>query len=176
VVADHSSHNLIVDASPLIYLAKLDALDVFRGGMPVAISEGVRSEVLLPQAAYRFPEIVGIDESMRAGRIMVVSLDKRERDSVNALTRQVPGLGRGELETIAIARSRGWTAALADRRATRIAEIHGVAVIGIVELLFARTRDSKQLAGRIRNLAKLVNMRIETLDRLLGRVREGAKK
>jgi hypothetical protein len=51
-----------------------------------------------------------------------------------------------------------------------------VAVIGIVELLFARTRDSKQLAGRIRNLAKLVNMRIETLDRLLCRVREGAKK
>jgi predicted nucleic acid-binding protein len=176
VTSDRSSYRLIVDASPLIYLAKLDALDVFGIDAPAAISEGVRNEVLLPQAAYRFPEIVGIDDSIRNGWIAVVSLDRQERDGVKALSRQVPGLGRGELETITIARSRGWTAALADRRATRIAEIHGVAIVGIVELLFARTGDSKQLARRIRDLARLVNMRVETLDRLLGRVHEGARK
>lgn len=176
MIADRSSHSLIVDASPLIYLAKLDALDVFGKDAPAAISEGVRHEVLLPQAAFRFPEIVGIDDSIRSGRIAVVALDKQEREGVGTLSRQVPGLGRGELETITTARSRGWTAALADRRATRIAEIHGVSVVGIVELLFARTTDSKQLAARIRDLARLVNMRIETLERLLGRVHAGAKK
>jgi hypothetical protein len=104
-------------ATRLIYLAKLDALDVFTLDGPAAISEGVRNEVLLPQAAYRFPEIVRIDESVRNGRIEAVSLDEEQRDSVEALSRRVPRLGRGELETIAVARVRRWSAAIADRRA-----------------------------------------------------------
>lgn len=176
MVSDRISKKLIVDASPLIYLAKLDALDVFGGDLAAAISEGVRNEVLLPQAAFRYPEIVGIDDSIRSGRIMVVSPDRGEVKSIETLSRQVPGLGRGELETIAIARSRRWSAVLADRRATRIAEIHGVTVIGIVEFLFARTKDGKVLASRIRSLAGLVNMRIETLEGLLGKVHKGARK
>lgn len=159
---------MIVDASPLIYLAKIDALDVFRIEEPAAVSEGVRNEVLVPQAAYRFPEIVRIDESIHDGLIDVVSLDEGERAGVEVLSRQVPGLGRGELETIAIARARGWAAAIADRRASRVARIHGVSVVGMVELLFARTRDVDRLVARIRDLARLVNMRIDTMEQLLG--------
>ena len=169
MIARGISNRLAVDASPLIYLAKLDALDVFTMDDPAAISEGVRSEVLLPQAAYRFPEIVQIDESIREGRIEVVSLDDTERGSAEALSRRVPGLGRGELETIAVARARRWSAVIADLRTSRIAEVHGVPVVGMVELLFTRT-SSDQLAGRLRALARLVNMRMETLDRLLTRV------
>lgn len=170
MIAAASSDRMIVDASPLIYLAKLDALDVFGPDDPAAISAGVRNEVLLPQAAYRFPEIVRIDESVRNGRIEVVALERRERSMVAALSRQVPGLGRGELETIAVARARRWRAAIADRRASRIAQVHGVSVVGMVELLFAKTADADRLARRIRGLARLVNMRIEALERLLGKV------
>lgn len=176
MIAEDSSYRLLIDASPLIYLAKLDALDVFGRDDPAAISEGVRDEVLLPQAAYRFPEIVAIDESIREGRIQVVSLDEKERSIVEALARQVPGLGRGELETIAVARVRGWRAAIADRRASRIARVHGVSVVGMVELLFARTADGDRLARRIRGLARLVNMRIETLEPLLAQVDERARR
>ncbi len=165
-----SEHRLIIDASPLIYLAKLDALDVFSLDDPAAISEGVRKEVLLPQAAYRYPEIVRIDDSVRKGRLEVVLLDKAEQDAVDALSRQVPGLGRGELETITVARARGWSAAIADVRACRVARTHGVSVVGMAELLFARTTDGARLACRIRGLARLVNMRIETLEQLLDRV------
>lgn len=176
MVAKGISYRLIVDASPLIYLAKLDALDVFRLDDPAAISEGVRNEVLLPQAAYRFPEIVRIDDSIRRGQIEVVSLDTEEQDSVEALSGRVPGLGRGELETIAVARARRWSAAIADRRASRVAQVHGVSVVGMLELLFARTMEGDRLAGRIRGLAKLVNMRIETLEQLLGAVRERTRR
>jgi predicted nucleic acid-binding protein len=176
VIAKSSLYRLIVDASPLIYLAKLDALDVFRLDDPAAISEGVRNEVLLPQAAYRFPEIVRIDESVRKGGIEVVSLDKKERNSVEALSRQVPGLGRGVLETIAVARSRRWSAAIADRRASRIAQVHGISVVGMVELLFARTTDGDRLARRVRGLASLVNMRIEALEQLLRKVDERTRR
>jgi hypothetical protein len=42
----------------------------------------------------------------------------------------------------------------------------------MVELLFARTTDGDRLARRIRGLARLVNMRIETLEQLLGKVDE----
>jgi predicted nucleic acid-binding protein len=176
VVAEGISYRLIVDASPLIYLAKLDALDVFTRDEPAAISDGVRDEVLLPQAAYRFPEIVRIDEAVREGCIKVLSLKKREREAVDALSARVPGLGRGELETIAVARARRWSAAIADRRASLVAQAHGVPVIGMVELLFARTTDGDQLARRIRGLAKLVNMRIETLEQLLGKVDERTRR
>lgn len=170
MIAHGSQYRLIVDASPLIYLAKLDALDVFGLDDPDAISEGVRNEVLLPQAAYRFPEIVRIDESIRKGRLEIVSLDEAEQEGVEALSRRVPGLGRGELETITVARARGWLAAIADLRATRVAEAHGVCVMGMVELLFARTKDGDELDGRIRGLARLVNMRIDTLEQLLVRI------
>jgi predicted nucleic acid-binding protein len=172
VVAKGSQYRTFIDASPLIYLAKLDALDVFSDDDPGAISEGVRNEVLLPQAAYRFPEIVRIDDSIRNGRFEVVSLDKAEQTSVETLSHRVPGLGRGELETITIARERRWSAVIADLRASRVAQIHGVSVIGVAELLFVRTSDSGQLASRIRGLARLVNMRFELLERLLVKVHE----
>lgn len=172
MIATGSSDRLIVDASPLIYLAKLDALDMFQSDYPAAISGGVRNEALLPQTAYRFPEIVRIDDSIQRGTIEVVTLNRPEQHRVAALSRQVPGLGRGELETIVVAKSRRWTAAIADRRARRVAQIHEVNVIGIVELLFAKTTDSARLADLIRRLAGLVNMRIETLEQLLSKVSE----
>ena len=170
--ASDSSYRVIIDASPLICLAKLDALDVFSVDEPAAISDGVRGEVLLPQAAYRFPEIGRIDESIRDGRIEVVSLDKEERMSVEALSKRVPGLGRGEVGTIAVARARRWSAVIADRRASRVAQTHGVSVVGMFELLFVRTTDRDRLVSRIRALARLVNMRLETLEQLLDSVDE----
>ena len=176
MVSTGSSNRLIVDASPLIYLAKLDALDVFQLDVPAAISEGVRDEVLLPQAAYRFPEIVQIDDSIREGRIEVIPLNKGEQSNVEDLSRRIPGLGRGELETIAVARARGWSAAIVDRRAIRIAQLSGISVVGIVELLFAKTTDGGRLAGRVRRLASLVNMRIGTLEKLLSRAEERARR
>ena len=167
-----SLKRLVVDASPLIYLAKIDALDVFPLGYPALITEAVRREGVLPQAAYRFSEIAWIDEGIRVGRISVVALRSDEEEAVVDIGRRIPGLGLGERESIAVALARGWSAVLFDRRANRIAQALGVRVVGIVEVLFGRTADGELLERRLRRLASLLDMRIDALEQLLERVKE----
>lgn len=172
MLSGDSAHQLVVDTGPLIYLAKIDALDLFTPDDPAHITDGVRREALLPQAAYRFPEITAIHAALGGGRIAVVALRPDEKDAVLDLGHRVPGLGLGERESIVVAHARSWSAVLFDRRANRIAESFGVRVAGVVELLFARTQPRAVLETRIRRFASLVDMRTSALEQLLERVRE----
>lgn len=167
-----SFDRLVVDASPLIYLAKIHALDLFTVAKPALITEAVRREAVLPQAAYRFPEIAEIDAACRARVIEVVALQPHEKLAVQDIGRRVPGLGLGERESVAVGAARGQAVVLFDRRANRIAEALGVRTIGIVELLFAPTTDTELLESRVRCFASLVDMRIDALGQLLERVKE----
>ena len=58
----------MVDAGPLIYLAKLDALDVFAqtGHVPLITPE-VERETARAGLAYRFPDALAIAEALRDG-------------------------------------------------------------------------------------------------------------
>lgn len=161
---------LVLNAGPLIYLSKLDALDVLGRYTRCAITSGVEGEVVRPPSAYRFPEIARVEGVIRAGSLEVVSMTTDEEDRTDRLGHEVPGLGRGERETITVAASRGWTAALFDRRAHRIGEANGVTVVGMPGLLFAGTREPDLLERRVRGFANLVNMRLDDLERLLARV------
>jgi predicted nucleic acid-binding protein len=172
VLSSASDDILILNAGPIIYLAKIDALDVLGHYRRSVVTSGVEREVVLPPSAYRFPEIARIEALIRAGSLEVVSMDTTEHDRTDRLGDEVPGLGRGERETIAVAAARGWLAVLFDRRARRIADASGVAVVGIPALLVEGTPDSSLLERRIRALASLVNMRLDDLGRLLERARE----
>lgn len=172
MLSPDSADTFMVDAAPLIHLAKIDALEIFTADEPAFITQAVRREAVLPQAAYRFPEIAAIDSALRTGRFVAVDLGADEERAVADIGRRVPGLGLGERETIAVARARGWSAVLHDRRANRVAQSFGVPIVGIVELLFARTGDADRLASRIRRFAGLVDLRIHVLDQLLERVKE----
>lgn len=165
----------VVDAGPLIYLAKMGALDVFDGNAPGWISPGVRREAITPPAAYRFPEIATIDAAIRDGRILVAELRPDEVESVADLQSRIPGLGQGERESIAMAAGRRWGLILLDRRALRIARTLGVSVVPVVELLFDRTSENEILARRLRHFAGLVDMRIDTLERLLRQAKERSR-
>jgi len=162
----------VVDAGPLIYLAKIGALDVFGRTAPGWISPGVRREAVTPPAAYRFPEIATIDAAIRDGRILVAELRPEEVTLAADLKARIPGLGQGERESIAMAAGRGWSVVLLDRRALRVARMLGVSVVAVVELLFDRTSEDEILARRLRHFASLVDMRIDTLERLLEQVKE----
>lgn len=169
MVSFASDDRLILNAGPLIYLAKLDALDVLKGYAGCAITSGVEREVVRPPSAYRFPEIARIEGVIRMAWLDVVSMTTDEQDRTDRLGRDVPGLGKGERETIAVAATRRWSASLFDRRARRIGEANGVAVVGVPTLLVEGTRDADLLERRVRGFASLVNMRLDDLDRLLSR-------
>jgi len=170
VISFASDDELVLNAGPLIYLAKLDAFDALRPHARCAITSGVEQEVVRPASAYRFPEIAWVEGVIRTGSLEVVSMTTDEQARTDRLGHEVPGLGRGERETIAVAATRGWSAALFDRRARRIAEANGVTVVGVPGLLFAGTRQPDLLERRIRAFATLVNMRLDDLERLLARV------
>lgn len=175
MLSNGSSQTLVVDTSPLIYLAKIDALDLFTADAPAHITESVRSEAILPQAAYRFPEIVAIDDALRKGTIRVVTLRTDEAEAVVDIARRVPGLGSGERESIAFAQLRGRSVVLFDRGADRIAQAMGVHGVGITDLLFARTDDDDLLESRIRRFAHLVDMRTAALEQLMERAKERSR-
>jgi predicted nucleic acid-binding protein len=172
VLSNDSEDELIIDAGPLIYLAKIDALDILWAERPGWIAEAVRREAIVPQAAYRFPEIARIDSALDDNRILVTELQDSETEVASGFADRVPGLGLGERETMAIALERDWTALLFDRRARRVADGFGIRQTGIAELLFARTADDQLLKRRVRAFGSLVAMRIEALEELLKVIRE----
>ena len=158
-----------MDASPLIYLAKVDALDVFGTGdtgrhRRISPSRGHRT-----QAAYRFPEIALIDSAIRRDHIEVVTLGEQEAGVARAFQAEFQDSAAAKPRRWHSRSSEAWPAVLYDRRARRVAQAFGVRVVGIVELLFDRTTDDALLEDRIRRFASLVAMRIEALEELLNR-------
>ncbi|MDQ3689672.1 MAG: hypothetical protein M3406_06475 [Chloroflexota bacterium] len=170
-----SEQGMIVDAGPLIYLAKIDALDIFRPERPGGLTEGVRRETLVPQATYRFPEIVAIERALAVGQLRLLPMHADEQEAAADLERRIPGLGTGERESIAVAQGRTWSALLFDRRAARIARSMGIQAVTPIEILLARTVGDDLLARRIRRLAGLTDMRIDALEQILERVKERSR-
>ena len=163
---------LILDASPLIYLAKLDAFDALAiAGHTAVAPSSVFAEAARPELAFRHPEIATIVRIREEGRLLVVSLDSRERQQALELAGRSGGMHAGELDVLALGLVRGWTACFHERQAARLARALGVETLHLVEVLFAGTPDHDQLEGRMREFARLTNMKMSDLDVLLNLIR-----
>ncbi len=163
---------LVLDASPLIYLAKLDAFDaVAIAGHVAVVPPSVLAEAALPELAFRHPEIAIIERVRIDGHLLVVSPEPAEAELATELAGRYGGLHVGELDVLAMGLVRGWTVCFHERQATRLARALGVATVHLVEVLFAGTPDVDLLAQRIRHFARLTNMTINDLDTLLNLIR-----
>lgn len=167
---------IVLDAGPLIYLAKLDAFDaVPTAGHSAIVPGSVYAEAARPELAFRHPEVALIEQARDDGLLHVESLDAAEKQVVRELGERSAGLHAGELDVLALGRSRGWPVCLHERQAARLARILGIATIHLVELLFAGTPNADQLELRIRHFARLTNMAMEDLDILLNLIRERSR-
>lgn len=165
-----SSRQFIADTSPVIYLAKIGALDALRVGGPVLMTTGVREEALLPPAAYRFPEVVEIEAAIDRGLIEVTPLTTSENEFAEGIKTRVPALGRGEREVIAVSIGRSLDAVMFDRRARRVASALGASVVDMFEVIFRGTSNVELLEDRVRALASLVDLRVGALEELLEQI------
>lgn len=164
---------LVLDASPLIYLAKLDAFDaVAVAGYAAVVPPSVYSEAARPELAFRHPEIATVERLRDDGQLLVVPLDPSERELAADLAGRYGGLHAGELDVLALGQVRGWTACFHERQATRLARAMGVATVHLVEVLFAGTPDRDLLEHRVRTFARLTNLTMNDLDALLNLIRE----
>ena len=164
---------LLLDASPLIYLAKLDAFDaIVRAGYTAAVPRAVEAEAARPELAFRHPEIARIERLRETGELEVVDPDPRERDLATTFGTRYGGLHAGELDTLAIGLVRGWPVYFHERQAARIARILGVDTVHVVEILFGGTPDVELLERWVRSLARLTNKTMDDLDTLMNLIRE----
>ena len=164
---------LVLDASPLIYLAKLDAFDaVAIAGHIAIVPPTVYAEAARPELAFRHPEIATVERVRADGRLVVAPLAASERQMAADLAGRYGGLHAGELEVLAIGLVRGWTVCFHERQAARLSRALGVPTVHLVELLFAGTADFDLLERRIRHFARLTNLTMNDLDALLDLIKE----
>lgn len=162
---------VILDASPLIYLGKLDALDVLTGDQGV-VPPAVEDEVVRPALAFSYPEIVRIEQAFRVGWLTTSEMTPDEARAADELGARVRGLHRGELEVLAMGLERGTRVCLHERQAARIAAALGIGVTHVVELLFTGTADNDLLGRRLRAFGRITNLAMDQLDELLSLARE----
>ena len=164
---------LVLDASPLIYVAKLDALDaVVLAGYTAVVPPSVYAEAARPELAFRHPEIAIVERLRDDEQLLVVPLDAAEVELANDLAGRYGGLHSGELDVLALGQARGWTACFHERQATQLARAMGVTTVHLVEVLFAGTPDVDLLERRVRHFARLTNLTMNDLDVLLHLIRE----
>ena len=162
----------ILDASPLIYLAKLDALGVLPAAIKTAfVTPTVLEEVTRPQVAYRHPDAVEIERAVVRGLIEVSTLTDAERESASGIVAHVPGLQPGETEVLSVAISRAIPAVIFERRARRVAASLGADLIDVTELIVAGKSDRALREERIVRFAGMVNMRLDHAVALMTRIR-----
>jgi hypothetical protein len=161
----------MVDASPLIYLAKLDALDVFAGaGQIPGVTPEVERETSRAGLAYRFPDALAIAEAIRDGVLVRVELTDQEHRAAGRLSAEVGGLDAGESEVLAVAEARELPVLLPERRAIRLSKSLGLDTWSPVRLLMAGTPDRALLRDRVMRFARLVQMRFEDVEALMERI------
>lgn len=164
---------MLVDASPLIYLAKLEALDVFqRSGHTPLITPEVERETARSGLAYEHPDALVIADALRSGVLQRTRLTPGEQQFAERLQAEAGGIDSGEAEVLAAASERRLPALLFERRATRLARSMGVEAWTPVRILFAGTDDSMLLRERILAFAALVQMRIADVESLIDLIEE----
>jgi predicted nucleic acid-binding protein len=162
---------LVLDASPLIYLAKLSALDVFSAaGYRAKVPESVARETTGAGVAYRHPDAAEVTKAIGSGLIEVVQPTEPEVEDARRIQAMAAGLHQGEADVLAIGRARGIPITVTERQAGRFARSLGLQVVGFRQLLFEGTRDLDQLETRLRSLANLTQMRMSDLDQLIAEI------
>jgi len=128
--------SVVSDASPLIYFAKLNALElVARVLGPVGVPPAAYREAVITGQEQGFPDAKRIATAIEQGWLKRLSLESSEK----ALAEQLQAnsrLGPGEAETIACAVHRSLRALLHDRKARKVAAAHGVSTWQPADVLF----------------------------------------
>lgn len=119
----------VADATPLIYLAKAEALDVL-DGLDVVTTEGVHREVVVAGKEADAPD------ARRVERYGVEAVPAPE-SALHERLAESDGLSAVDAGVLALADDRDATALVDDRRARTVAEVEGIDVRGTAYLLLS---------------------------------------
>jgi predicted nucleic acid-binding protein len=126
----------VLDATPLIYLAKADSLDVL-DGFEVVTTEGVYEEVVFQGKETEAPD---------ARRVEKYGIEVREPPENETYQRlsETDCLSEVDAEVLAFADSEDATAVMDEKRGRTVAEVEDIEVRGTVFLLLRSVKDSQR--------------------------------
>ncbi|OIO93473.1 MAG: hypothetical protein AUK03_08205 [Anaerolineae bacterium CG2_30_64_16] len=158
---------VVGDASPLIYLAKMDQLAFLAQAVgPVAIPPAVYRETVEMGQRHGRPDAQRIVEAIQRQTVVPLELTAPEIQLADELGSE-PRLGQGECEVIACAMQRHLRALLHDKKARRAASAQGVRTIQAADVLFLsllrRHVSFAEFKRLLRDLAVLTGMDAATL-------------
>lgn len=129
--------NSVADASSLIVLAKLNALEVlYTIYGPVALTETVSKETILQGKAGNHDDALLIEAAVERGWLVQVTLTEKQRRLSEAYRAASRAIDLGEAEAIAYAEDTGAFLVIEDRKAKVIARARGVQYTTIQMLPF----------------------------------------
>ena len=158
---------VVSDASPLIYLAKMDKLALLVQVVgPVAIPPAVYREAIEVGQRHRWPDADRIAAAIKDQMVVLAELTMQEVQLADGSSTDLR-LGRGECEVIACAAHRHIRALLHDKKARRVATVHGVRTMQASDVLFLsllrRHVSLVEFRHLLRELAVLIGMDAATL-------------
>jgi len=119
--------NVVADASSLIILAKLHALDTLHAIYgPVAITDTVFREAVLEGKRRNKEDALVVETAIERGRLIRVSLTQRQQAIVTVLRAGTRACDMGEAEAIAYAEDTGSLLIIEDHKAKAVARARGV--------------------------------------------------
>lgn len=159
--------NAVIDASPLIYFAKLDQLALLsRVVGPIGVTPAVINETIHAGRGRHKSDARRIQQAVTDGQLMTIALTASEESMARQLHEHTP-LGKGECEVIACSHQRQLKAILHDKKARKIAVQHTIQTISPTNVLFyalLRRQISYQMFKELLDgLAILTGMNAGTL-------------
>ena len=146
---------VVSDSSPLIWLSKVGYLHLLKSLYgEVIIPFMVYSEVVVRGLEDGFSYALVIEESVKQGWVKVRELDGRSKDICTMIMESDPGIHRGEVEAVLLARSMGCLLLMDESCGRALAESWGVKVRGALYVILRSLRlgslgvvDAKEAIG-----------------------------
>jgi predicted nucleic acid-binding protein len=167
---------IVVDASPLIALAKTGRLDLLREvHKHVLLTPAVKTEVVDRGKEIGAPGVEHVERAMQDGWLRTAQLSRREQ-SFTGRVLATSQLHRGEAEAIAVARLRGLLVMLDDKEARTHAELLDLEYVGtagfLLEAFLRRHLGLAELEEAVADLTRVMWLSPAVVTEILRRARE----
>lgn len=133
----------VLDATPLIYLAKAERLDVIETlDGPRVVPEAVYREAVTAGVERGYDDARRIERAVECGLVDVVAVDTDDSPVATRLARH-PGLSDADVAVLACADARDATAVMDESAGRSAAEVEDIETRGTAYLVLASVRDGQ---------------------------------
>lgn len=162
---------IIADSSVLICMAKIDRLELLKKLYKrVFVTKSVHNEAVIEGKRLRKPGAAKIEEAVKAGWIKVISLTSRQLHDIE-LYRTSSGIGKGEAESIALAKNRRFPVILDDKNARELADTLGLDFWGtaavLLEARLVGLLSKKEFMESLREIGKIMWLSPDVITELI---------